>query len=154
MAVSARVRAATSDDLVHILELQVELAAHHARLEPDNPRYQIDEKEWRALIERDLRTDKCLFLIAETDRKPCGFVKLVIVEKPWGRACEMDTFVVSARARGRGIGALLVEAAEEEGRSLGARAMRANVLSSNLGGRRFYETNGYSEIAVRFAKPL
>lgn len=154
MTLSARVRAATFEDLVDIHELQLELRTHHAQLEPDNPRYQIDEKEWLALIQRDLRADRCLFLIAEADRKPCGFVKLEIVEKPWGRACEMDTLVVAAQARGQGIGALLVDAAEEQARSLGALAMRANVLVSNLRGREFYESSGYAEIAVRFGKPL
>lgn len=150
----ARVRDATTEDMLHILELQLELRAHHAQLEPDNPRYQLDENEWLALIERDLRADNCLFLIAEADGKPCGFVKLVFVEKPWGRACEMDTLAVAAQVRGRGIGGLLVDAAEEQARSLGARAMRANVLVSNLHGREFYEKSGYSEIAVRFGKPL
>lgn len=146
-------RADTShlDDLV---ALQLELGEHHRALEPENARYLIPEEDWRVLIEAALNEGRSRFLVATLNNKVCGFVRITMMEKPWGPSCEMDTLVVAGGARGHGIGALLLDAAEQEARSLGARAMRANVLSSNAPGREFYEGNGYSEIAVRFGKPL
>lgn len=127
---------------------------HHRRLEPDNPRYLISEEDWRAQIETALNDGSSRFLVAMQGGVLCGFVRLTMVDKPWGSSCEMDTLVVTGSKRSGGIGALLTGAAEREARSLGARAMRANVLSTNVSGRMFYEASGYTEIAVRLGKSL
>lgn len=139
------------DDLV---ALQLELGDHHRKLEPENPRYLIAEQGWRTQIEAALEDGSSLFLVATQGEDLHGFVRLTMANKPWGLSCEMDTLVVTGSKRNGGIGALLAEAAEREARSLGARAMRANVLSTNVRGREFYQACGYSEIAVRFGKPL
>lgn len=145
---------ATSFHLDAIVALQLELGEHHRALEPENPRYLIPEQVWRTELETAFNEGRSRFLVGILNGNVCGFVRITMVQKPWGPSCEMDTLVVAARVRGQGVGTLLVQAAEQEARSLAARAMRANVLSSNLDGRQFYETNGYSEIAVRFGKPL
>ena len=150
----AEIRRAEMSDLDDVVALQVELGEHHRALEPDNPRYLISEEHWRAQIQAAFDEERSHFFVATLADKVCGFVRFSLVEKPWGLSCEMDTLVVRDQARGHGIGKLLVEAAEREGRSLGARAMRANVLVSNSSGRDFYKTTGYSEIAVRVGKPL
>lgn len=137
-----------------LVALQLELGEHHRNLEPDNPRYLIAEQDWRTQIETALEDGISRFLVATRGEELYGFVRLTMVTKPWGLSCEMDTLVVTGSKRNGGIGALLAEAAEREARSLGARAMRANVLSSNERGRSFYEASGYSEIAVRFGKSL
>jgi ribosomal protein S18 acetylase RimI-like enzyme len=149
-----QIGAADQSHLDDIVALQLELGEHHRELEPENPRYLIPEEDWRAQIEAALTEGRSRFFVATLNGKVCGFVRVTMVEKPWGSSCEMDTLVVADRARGHGIGSLLVDAAEQEARSVGARAMRANVLVSNLRGREFYETSGYAEIAVRFGKPL
>ncbi|HVM35479.1 MAG TPA: GNAT family N-acetyltransferase [Actinomycetota bacterium] len=145
---------ADESHLDHIVRLQLELGRHHHTLDVENPRYLIAEKDWRAQIEASLRDRSSQFLVAKFKDEVCGFVRVTMVEKPWGWSCEMDALVVAEPVRDRGIGALLVEAAERIARSMGARAMRANVLLSNLRGREFYSTSGYAEIAVRFGKSL
>lgn len=145
---------ATRSHLDDIIALQLKLGEHHRALEPENPRYLIPEQDWRAQLEAALNHGPSRFFVATLNNTVCGFVRITIVEKPWGSSCEMDTLVVAETARGHGIGALLVDAAEQEARSLGAQAMRANVLVSNLPGREFYRTTGFAEIAVRFGKPL
>ena len=145
---------ATMSHLDDLVALQLELGEHHRELEPENPRYLIPEENWRERITAALNEGRSRFLVATLNKKVRGFVRITIVEKPWGASCEMDTLVVAGVARGDGIGALLVEAAEAEARLLGARAMRANVLLSNLRAREFYEASGYSEIAVRLGKSL
>lgn len=148
------IRVATRSDLEDIVALQLELGDHHRTLQPENPRYLISQVDWRTQIEAALDAGPSRFFVATLGDDVVGFVRITTVQKPWGLSCEMDTLVVAGDARGQGIGAMLVDTVEQEARSLGARAMRANVLSSNAGGREFYETNGYSEIAVRLGKQL
>lgn len=152
--VDVRVRPATEEDLAKIVELQLELGKHHRQMEPDNPRYQIDQAQWTSLIHTAFEGATSTFLVAVIDDEICGFVRFSMVDKPWGVACEMDTLVVASKARGKGVGRELVEHAEAIARDAGARAIRANVLSKSTRGRKFYVENGYSEIAVRLGKSL
>lgn len=148
------VRAAAPADVPRIVELQLELGTHHRALEPGNPRYEIDDGRWAALIGEAFAGGSSAFLVAVRGEEVCGFVRLSFVDKPWGLGCEMETLVVHRSARGTGIGRRLVRAAEAAARDAGARAIRANVLSRNAQGREFYRGNGYSEIAVRLGKSL
>lgn len=154
MAQDIQIGPADRSHLDGLVALQLELGEHHSELEPDNPRYLITEHDWRSQIEAALEDGSSLFLVATRGEDVLGFVRLTMVNKPWGLSCEMDTLVVAGSKRSVGIGALLAEAAEGEARSLGARAMRANVLSTNVRGRDFYDARGYSEIAVRLGKSL
>lgn len=148
------VRAALRDDLPRIVELQLQLGEHHRELEPENPRYQIDEEHWTSLLKKAFESASSRFLVAVRGDQVCGFVRLSMVVKPWGLGCEMDTLVVDRSALSTGMGQQLVEHAEAVARQAGARAIRANVLSLNTRGQQFYRENGYSEIAVRFGKSL
>lgn len=148
------VRFAGEEDLAKIVELQLDLGEHHREMEPDNPRYQIDRPQWESLIHTAFKSGTSTFLVAVSDAEICGFVRFSMVDKPWGVGCEMDTLVVAPKVRGKGVGRELVEHAEAAARDAGARAIRANVLSKSTRGKQFYVENGYSEIAVRFGKPL
>jgi ribosomal protein S18 acetylase RimI-like enzyme len=148
------VRPASTDDLPRIVELQLELGEHHRELEPENPRYKIGEEQWTFLLDKAFENASSKFLVAVRGEQVCGFVRLSMVDKPWGLGCEMETLVVDRNLRSTGIGKQLLERAEAVARQAGARAIRANVLSRSTKGRRFYRENGYSEIAVRFGKPL
>lgn len=148
------VRAALRDDLPRIVELQLQLGEHHREMEPENLRYQVDEEHWASLLKKAFESASSRFLVAVRGDQVCGFVRLSMVDKPWGLGCEMDTLVVDRNSRSTGIGKQLVERAEALARQAGARAIRANVLSRSTKGQQFYRENGYSEIAVRFGKPL
>jgi ribosomal protein S18 acetylase RimI-like enzyme len=148
------IRAATQEDTVALVELQLQLGKHHAGLDPENPRYQVDRIRWGDLIGNALSDRASRFLVAARGNDICGFVKITLVDKPWGTSAEMDTLVVDENVRGSGVGKRLVKAAEELARAVGARGVRANVLSGNTRGQDFYRRMGYDEIAVRFGKPL
>lgn len=151
---SLEVREAGPEDLAELVRLQLQLQEHHRRLEPQNPRYLVDDAEWRSLIEHGLQDVGSRFLVAVAEGAARGFVKLSFVEKPWGTSCEMDTLVVAESWRGGGVGESLVEAAERLARDAGARGIRANVLTRNEEGRSFYERLGYEQISVRYGKTL
>lgn len=148
------IRLAILDDAPAIVDLQLQLGQHHVELEPDNPRYQVEEDHWATLIETAIRSRRSRFLVATLDDEVRGFVRVTFVDKPWGIGAEMDTLVVGEGFRDRGIGERLVAAAEDLARRGGARGVRANVLSGNTRGQDFYRRMGYTEIAVRFGKAL
>ena len=153
MGESFTIRTATIDDLDEVARLYIALKNHHAKLQPDNLRYQVEDARWAEAARKALEDRAVTCLLAERGAA-IGFMKLSFVEKVWGTSCEIDTLVVDDAARGQGVGAALVAAAERTGRRRGARAMRVDVLTRNLGGVAFYEREGYEQFAVRLGKSL
>jgi len=107
----------------------------------------------------DVRTrmdDQVLVAVDGNDR-PLGWVhvaRLALLEAG-GLAC-INGLVVHEDHRSRGIGASLVEAAEEWARARGATAIMVRSRSTRVGAHRFYEHFGYLEIKRShvFEKPL
>ena len=148
------IRASTTGDRAAIVSLYLELEDHHRVLQPSNARYNLGRERWDDLVAQFLADPSVAVLVAASPDGLVGFVKLLLVEKPWGLSCEIDTMVVSSSHRGRGIGRRLMGAAETYARDHEARAMRVTVLIENRDGRRFYEREGYGPIAVRYGKPV
>ncbi len=147
------IRRARPEDLDAVAGLYVELKRHHRPLQPDNPRYRVPDRRWLEVARQNLANDSVHLFVATTGGEIEGVMKLALVEKPWGTSCEIDTLVVAAGARGRGLGRALVGQAERFAVESGAAGIRVDVLSANPGGRSFYEGLGYAEFAVRFGKP-
>jgi ribosomal protein S18 acetylase RimI-like enzyme len=148
------VRPAKIEDLPAVARLYVVLKNHHRELQPFNPRYHVEDREWQEIARRALLDEEVAVFVAERDGAVRGFVKLSIAAKPWGLSCEMDTLVVDEGWRSRGIGKELLLAAEDHAAGIGARGLRANVLVSNEEGRAFYEREGYALLAVRYGKSI
>ena len=55
----------------------------------------------------------------------------------------VDQLAVAPSARGKGVGTLLLEAAEARGRAMGVPRMALSVISENEGAIRLYERMGY-----------
>jgi GNAT superfamily N-acetyltransferase len=149
-----KIRRAGPDDAAVIASLYLQLKEHHSRLAPDSPRYSMDDEGWARYARQGLDDPDVRFYLALRGRDAVGFVRLFFEERSWGRSCEVETLVVDAGARGRGVGSQLMRRAEEVAREEGALGMRVNVLHTNVDGRRFYEQDGYRPLAVRYAKPL
>lgn len=149
-----KIRRAGPDDRGAVADLYVQLRRHHVRLAPSNPRYAMAEENWTRYAEGVLASDSKRVYVAQEGPTIVGFVCLFFAEKPWGRACEIETLVVDEDARGKAVGTKLMRRAEEVAREEGALAMRVDVLHTNVEGRRFYEADGYRTIAVRYGKPL
>ena len=62
---------------------------------------------------------------------------------------EIANLAVDERARGRGLGAILLEAALEEARRQGAEEVFLEVRSSNARARQLYESRGFIEVGRR-----
>ena len=62
---------------------------------------------------------------------------------------EIANLAVGPASRGRGIGAVLLDAALAEGRRLGATEMFLEVRSTNVRARQLYESRGFAEVGRR-----
>ena len=96
------------EDHPAISALFIELRDHHHALEPHLERYLVPDEEWRDIAERALRDDRQMVLVAEQKGVVIGFANYHFEPKPWGRACHVDTLVVTAAHRGSGVGSDLM----------------------------------------------
>ena len=154
MASQVMVEAAGPADLPAIAHLFGELARHHGRIQPDNPRYGIPSTRWRELADRALEDQNEEVLVARSGDEVVGFVRFLYREKPWGTSCEIETLVVDEDWRDAGVGTRLLEATEEAAVAKGARGIRADILVGNDEGAAFWEARGYKGFALRFGKAL
>ena len=154
MASQVMVEAAEPADLPAIAHLFGELARHHGRIQPDNPRYEVPSTRWRELAEKALEDEDEEVLVARSGDEVMGFVRFLYREKPWGISCEIETLVVDEDWRGAGVGTRLLEATEEAAVVKGARGIRADILVGNDEGAAFWEARGYKNFALRFGKGL
>ena len=150
----ATVRTATLDDAAPVGRLFADLKRHHQALNPGNPRYGLDQDTCERLTLADLVNPAVTVLVAMLEGEVRGFAKLIVEDKPWGLSCEVETLSVDESFRGRGIGTLLMEAAEKTAAEAGALGIRVNVLRLNERARSFYQRRDYEAIAVRYGKPL
>ncbi|MDQ3660135.1 MAG: GNAT family N-acetyltransferase [Actinomycetota bacterium] len=148
------VRIATLDDAAPLGRLFAELKRHHQAINPANPRYGLDRAACERLTRADLVDPAVTILVAILEKEVRGFAKLIVEDKPWGLSCEVETLIVDENLRGRGIGTLLMEAAEKTAAEAGALGIRVNVLRLNQQARSFYQRRDYEAIAVRYGKPL
>lgn len=78
-----------------------------------------------------------------------------LIDLDTGRGAHADygwvsLFYLAADYRGRGLGAQLLEIAEEKYRALGRRAIRLHVAEDNLAALAFYRKNGFAELSRTF----
>lgn len=150
----ATVRTATLDDAVPVGRLFTDLKHHHQAMNPGNPRYGLDQEACEQLTRADLIDPAVTVIVAVLEDEVRGFAKLILEDKPWGLSCEVETLIVDEKLRSRGIGTLLMEAAERIAAEAGALGIRVNVLRLNERARSFYQRRDYEAIAVRYGKPV
>jgi ribosomal protein S18 acetylase RimI-like enzyme len=148
------IRSAGASDVEAITALYIELKRHHARLQPDNPRYKVAEERWAQIAHASIENPEEAVLVAEAAGGVVGFVRLSFTARPWGKACEINTLVVGEASRGGGVGRALMVAAERTAAEGGAQGVRLDILVGNDDGARFYEELGYELFAWRYGKML
>ena len=94
--------------------------------------------------DRDGRDDEALHLVALADGVVVGTCRLLI--EPGGTA-KFGRLCVRASARGAGVAAALLDAAEREARAAGARRIGMHAQTDAL---RLYESAGYTPYGERF----
>jgi [ribosomal protein S18]-alanine N-acetyltransferase len=85
------------------------------------------------------------FLVAEEAGSVVGYAIAVVVSEE----SELLNIAVDPDRRGRGFGALLLDAAMDLCRGSGATEMWLEVRASNAGARTLYDSRGFAEMGVR-----
>lgn len=159
MAEGPRVRAYRPSDAARVKEITL------AGFEPVSIEAAIDrrwhgllpapwgERKWRAMQSEVVEHPEGCF-VAELDGELVGYITTTAIpEHAVGRIPDL---AVDARARGLGIGRLLLEHALAYFRAQGLRLARIETLSHNEIGRHLYPSVGFVEVAtqIHFAIPL
>lgn len=156
MTAGVRLRPGRPDDAEAILALMPRLAAF------DVPASRDPEHLWMhdaAMLRRwatGEATD-CFVQVAEAeDGAVAGFALVslrpeLLSHEP---SSHLEAIAVAPGFERRGIGRMLLAAAEEEARARGAESMTLHVFAVNERARALYERAGYSGELLRYTKPL
>src|SRR5690606_38950918 len=118
-------------------ELPVLVALEDASFSGDR----LSPRQWR----RHLGSDRAIVLVAVEGGHLFGAA--VVFLRAGSRVARLYSMAVSAQARGRGLGARLLAAAERAARRRGSDRMRLEVRADNATAARLYERAGYRRIA-------
>ncbi|WP_297925783.1 GNAT family N-acetyltransferase [Metallibacterium sp.] len=95
----------------------------------------------RAQYRRHIDSDTALVLVATQAGTLLGSV--VVFFRRGSRNAHLYSLASAPEARGRGVGAALLRAAEQAARQRRCQGMRLEVRGSNRAAQRLYETRGY-----------
>jgi GNAT superfamily N-acetyltransferase len=110
---------------------------------------------WRAVEETRRRRGDVL--IADADGQVIGIVQVIVFphfQHTGGWCCELESVHVRDDWRSRGVGAALLEGAEEIARREGCYRMQLTSRKVRVDAHRFYEANGYVATSQGFKKLL
>ncbi len=148
------VRDAVPGDGDEIVRLMVEMKAHHHAFNPHEARFRPEPGAVEEFVAKTLADPDVTVLVADGEDRLLAFAQFRLVEKSWGRSCEVDLVSVDEAHRGRGLGTRIMEAVEGRARASGAAGVRLAVSLGNDGALRFYERIGYAQSSVRLGKDL
>jgi ribosomal protein S18 acetylase RimI-like enzyme len=117
--------------------------------------HEIDEKSLRRNL-RALKKSGETPLVATLEKRivgMCGLGRRIVVHRlaPLGR---ITMLVVASEAQGRGIGRMLVEAAEKWMQASGCRLVEVTSNDRRTAAHAFYRHLGYERTSIRFSKEL
>lgn len=142
------VRKATLDDVSGLKPLYLELEKDAVKFQPEH--FVIGNRD-ESFFEGIIKSQNQDILLAEVDGQVVGFAHVMILEQKRipclkaERVIYLQDLDVAEKFRSRGIGAKLIEACKEYGKSRGADFMRTQVFPQNVRGMTFYERQGFTE---------
>ena len=145
------IRKARKEDIEALERLYAELEEDAVRYQPEH--FVLSERGERSRqLEQILSSETQVLFVAEDDGSGAVIAfahvlfaraKEVSCLKPQ-RNIYLQDLLVTKRCRSHGTGTLLLNAAKQYGRELGADFFRTQVFPQNRDGLRFYERNGFS----------
>lgn len=116
--------------------------------------YSMGEAALKVRLNEYESSDRDLVLVAENEDHLIGMIVLHVTapfheERKWGR---VSALVVFEGVRGKGVGRLLLEAADDFFLSKGCSRVELTSGDSRVDAHRFYLANGYEVKAKRFVK--
>jgi ribosomal protein S18 acetylase RimI-like enzyme len=150
-----RMRAATVEDLAALLELVPRLAATGSP--PGRDTSQVEASDRKAIENAIARPAGAeIVLIAEEAQLAVGFIHVKTVTDYFTQQpiAHVSDVVVAEAAEGRGVGKLLMGAAEDWARGRGYLMIQLHVLVGNGRARAMYERLGYTAEWFKYIKAL
>lgn len=155
---SARIRPARPADAPILAKLWREMWDFHAQVDP---RFEAGPAANRAMAEwlggHADNPDACL-LVGEDEGRPVGYALALILENPpvvtLRRYGFISELTVTADARRRGVGTLLLDGVHRWLRGKGVTEVEVNVAARNPVSRSFWKKNGYAEYVERYRKSI
>ena len=143
------------EDIDALRELWLELHHHHAEVAPQSGPFVDDESSWRvrAGSYREWLSDPRSFLLLARDgERLVGYACVRVFESgadlhdAWvvpEVIAELETLVVSADARGAGLGNRLLDDMDAELARRGIEEIQVGLIPGNDGAQRLYESRGF-----------
>lgn len=143
-------------DIDALRDLWLELHHHHARVGPQSGEFTDDETSWRirsSSYREWLAKPGSFVLLARTAGRLVGYALVHVMESgpelrdSWevpDTIAEIETVVVTADARGAGLGSRMLDAVDAELDRLGIDGVVVGVVPGNDGAQRLYERRGFN----------
>jgi ribosomal protein S18 acetylase RimI-like enzyme len=150
---SARLELAGTDRLDEVRELWLALHHHHRQVVGSLPLVDDDAASWsrrRELYCNRMRAGHGFLVLALLDQEVVGYAFVCVEDGPddtfpvGARYAEVYSLSVAERARGRGIGAELLDFVDRELSRRGIVDVKIAVMVGNEAARRLYERRGFS----------
>lgn len=144
------------NDVPELRELWLELHHHHAQVAPQSGEFVDDEESWRvrsASYREWLADPRSLLLLARAERRTVGYALVRVMESgaelrdSWRVpevVAEIETVLVTADARGAGVGTQLLDEIDAELSRLGISEVLVGLMPGNDGAQRLYERRGFA----------
>ena len=121
------------------------------------PRMQFFGDHYRERDAQQLSSPDALYLIAEVQNRPVGYLAASIIATPEylalsGRECTVEVVYVEECARGRGVAAKLVEVCFSWLQEQGAKRVRAGIYAQNKASLKLFERFGLQPYHVTMLK--
>jgi ribosomal protein S18 acetylase RimI-like enzyme len=144
-----------ADDVPALRDLWLELHHHHQEVAPQSGEFVGDEESWRVRSSeyREWLADRRSFLlVARLGGRAVGYSVVRVMESgselrdAWRVPeviAEIETMVVSASFRGRGLGSRLLDEIDAELERQGITEVVVGLMPGNDGAQRLYERRGF-----------
>jgi GNAT superfamily N-acetyltransferase len=142
---NVKVRVAVQSDAGSIADLCIQLG------------YDTSKEEVEPRLKKALGDERNITCVAEVDGKTVGWLQVAMKQTiESGEYAEITGLVVDKASRGKGIGRILVEHAEEWARKVGQQRIRVRMNVIRKDAPLFYRALGFKEIKKQsvFYKPL
>lgn len=151
-ATSGDVRPAEPADVDSIVELAIELAKYHAR----SPMFQVallDVPSIRQGVENSLSEPRSAVVVAESGGQVVAMAQAE-PDRAYHDAFDIGMNVVTATARGSGLGTAMLDHLVRWGSEIGYRYCTVGWTSSNLASDAFYRSRGFSPTRYRLHRRI